>query len=1089
MSFVRSATAIFLIGFLSLTLGGCDRGNQSFPPNTQTVGASPKTDDDPAESSSQPDTSGWGPQLEATGYDRVFSIIVGIDEYSAEESDLDPLQFAVNDARELRDVLQQEFGFASENCKFLTNKTATKAALIEALQIWLPGQKLTANDALLVFFAGHGLIDLRTNAGDGYLATVDSRRADFERSCLPVSWLAERLKELPCGHKLLILDSCYSGSLFQQRVATAPNTAASEQSIAVQSRSAPAKQSFSHDGPKKASATNDQFNYYFAQPCFVGMSAGRITPVADGLGANRHSVFTEALIQELRNRADSGRSDQSFTFRDLAARTETRVREKPGSQQIPDWGQLVPGDGDFIFKPTLHRLTPTQAARRKAYAHDIKLAADALEHGDCGLVRELLARYPRPSEADDYRGFEWYYLWRECHREAQVITGHKAPVGCIAFTPDSRTLVSAGCGEIHLWDVRTATELPRLNYKIPFRTPPEPVSIPSSDDLQSSDPTINTVIKKLQKMADGLASFPDNIPHTILAIAISQNGNQLATACDDQTIHVWDLPSRESAATFKGHTEPVWSLSFAPDGATLVSGSEDTFVKIWDVPQKKELRTLPAPWAVLWGDGHFDKVNAVAFSPNGNLLTSCGNDGTLRFWDPKSGKETARLELGRFVIWIAFSPDGERIAVLTATKGVGTLKVLDVKTKKLLSSIEDNVELSFSGAFSPDGTMIAAAATGNAAALWDIKTGKIKRLFRGHTDKISSVSISPSGEILATCSSDRTVRLWKLDDEEDFPRSTQIGGVRRVDAASSTSNRVRSVAVSPNGQSVATTSDAGFQLWDVATQKPIVKPDDSNFIFAPRALAFSPGGEVVVGVDEFETRIFDVDSGRMVAALPFDSNSVLARNVMAFTKDGRQLAVIGDVKTRGVTLWDTQSWKKQLSLAQSESNLVFVSFTPDGQSVVTASTDGFVKLWDKRSGAFTSEIHWEPSRNGIMTAALAPDGSRLALADSSSMITIWNISSQEQEHTFGGHSKGLEFLEFSPDSKTLLSCACEYGSRSGEMILWQVETGDEILRLRDHESAITCLGFSSQTQLLATGSDVGTVKFWRGTSDSEPLAR
>ena len=107
-------------------------------------------------------------------------------------------------------------------------------------------------------------------------------------------------------------------------------------------------------------------------------------------------------------------------------------------------------------------------------------------------------------------------------------------------------------------------------------------------------------------------------------MAFSQNEDGLlASGSIDGTILLWDVTTRTTTATLKGHTEVVSSVSFSPDGTILASGSLDDTILLWDIAT--ENATLL--------EGHTDDVVSVSFSPDGMLLSSGSEDGTILLWD------------------------------------------------------------------------------------------------------------------------------------------------------------------------------------------------------------------------------------------------------------------------------------------------------------------------------------------------------------------------------------------------------------------------------------------------------------------------
>src|SRR3989339_924772 len=113
-----------------------------------------------------------------------WAVIIGVDKYPGGESGLRPLLYAVNDARAVRDILREEFGYAPEHIKYIANEAVTRTSVREVFGAWLPGQHLHEDDSVLVFFAGHGFFDAQTN--DGHLAAFDSLK-DRKETCLSIA--------------------------------------------------------------------------------------------------------------------------------------------------------------------------------------------------------------------------------------------------------------------------------------------------------------------------------------------------------------------------------------------------------------------------------------------------------------------------------------------------------------------------------------------------------------------------------------------------------------------------------------------------------------------------------------------------------------------------------------------------------------------------------------------------------------------------------------------------------------------------------------------------------------------------------------
>ena len=243
------------------------------------------------------------------GYSDSWAVVIGIDDYA----NWPKLQYAVRDARAIRETLVQRFGFSAEHVLSLENREATRSGILSAFNDKLARSGMKKNDRLFVFFAGHGATRQLSSGRDlGYIIPADSDPSKLATDAVPMTELQNIAENLTAKHVLFVMDACYSG-LGLTRGAGANN--------------------FLRDNAKR-----------LGRQMLTAGGADQL--VADG-GPNGHSVFTWTLLQAMAGKADLN-GDGLITATELAAYVAPAVSAV--SRQTPAFGSL-PGSegGDFVF--------------------------------------------------------------------------------------------------------------------------------------------------------------------------------------------------------------------------------------------------------------------------------------------------------------------------------------------------------------------------------------------------------------------------------------------------------------------------------------------------------------------------------------------------------------------------------------------------------------------------------------------------------------------------------------------------------------------------------------------------------------------
>jgi WD40 repeat protein/serine/threonine protein kinase len=511
----------------------------------------------------------------------------------------------------------------------------------------------------------------------------------------------------------------------------------------------------------------------------------------------------------------------------------------------------------------------------------------------------------------------------------------------------------------------------------------------------------------------------------------------------------------------------IHCAAFSPDGELLASAGEDGAVKLWNSSTGEVVKTFPA---------HVASVVSVAFHPHGKHLAFVGADHQVKVWDLTTDQETvigacdALRKLG-VASTVAFSPDGRQLAAGSD----GAVRVWDWRNRQLLHAFPGHDHHSISVAFSPNGRRLATGSWRDGPRLWDPTTGEGPiYTFPAHPHPISALAFSPDGGRLASASLDRSVRVW----------DTTTGELRHTLPHTGTA---LCVAFSPDGRRLASAGeDKAVHVWELATGREVLELRGHTDRCG--CVAFSPDGWRLASASTDGTiRLWDAtplrgDEGQGI--LTFTEHNYEVRSV-AFSPDGRWIASAGlgaDVK-----VWDAATGKGSFAPFRGHADVVFcAAWDADGRRIASAGSDGrhlTVWVWEAPTG---QPIFHLPGRvDGYQAVAFDPDGCYLVTGAVNGDVQVWDAGTGKEVCLLGTHNREIRGVVFSSDGEHLASA-----SGDGIVKLWDAKRLDEkqearhTLRARVPGPTLN-VAFSPDGRRLATGGEKNTVKIWDVESGRE----
>lgn len=590
--------------------------------------------------------------------------------------------------------------------------------------------------------------------------------------------------------------------------------------------------------------------------------------------------------------------------------------------------------------------------------------------------------------------------------------------------------------------------------------------------------TLFTVLTSQPELAGFLRAHIGSVN----AVAINPEGTMLASAGFDEGIILWDLSTRRplgpplfrnADGSLIGHTSAVHSLAFSPDGSLLASAGDDNRVILWDVAGRQPIHVISNAFSVV----------QVAFSPDGSLLAwgqctsadSC-DAAEIRFLTVSTRQPDPRPLTGfsGVVFDLAFNNAGSQLISGGADHKVYVWSMAERSNSLTFSGHNDAI---YAVAFSPDGRRAVSGGLDKTLIVYDLVEGTRSRPIDAGGSVVTSLAFRPGGRMLASAGFNDRILRWEVTGNTLSPLGKPL--VAHTGA-------IQDLAFSTDGAMLASSGqDANVVLWDL-NGSDLIRPLANHTPDRQIGVLTPDGRTLITGGDESQILFWDLETGKQ-AAQPI----AVDKSIYALTTSSARHGLLAAGDAGGtVTIWSQTGDERLREWRTDEPAIYTVEINPSGRLLAYGSSDGHVVMREIDTSNTLWEAYLGTNANdspAVLSAVFNADGSRLYTADDNGQITLWDANTGERIDTVHPHTNRIYQLAFNGPANLLAA-----SSFDNTVSIWDLQSGTQRapITLGDNAQGDTAAGadgfslaFSPDGSRLAVGTRSGAISIWN-TADS-----